>query len=107
MPLLLTPAQPLKTTAQLEVASVYVIIDDIGFNRKRRQGRFTLGYYAREEASLPDMAAQLEVNLPLDFVLGLTPAQATQVGDIEEVLEEYARHELLALLPDATIETVP
>lgn len=107
MPLLLTPAAPLRTTCLLEVASVYVILDLITFNRRLRRADFTVGYYANEAASLPDAAAQVEVNLPRSFSIAMSPAAAASTGDPQELLEEYVRHELLTLLPDASIENVP
>jgi hypothetical protein len=107
MPLLLTPAAPLRTASLLELASVYVIINRVEFLRLTRRAKFELGYYVNEAASLPEsQAAQVDVNLPLAFELVMTPAQAGQVGDPETMLEAYATHELLALLPGATIETV-
>jgi hypothetical protein len=107
MPLLLTPATPLRTACYVELPSVYVIINDVRFDRLGRRAIFRLGYYYNEACSLPESgAAQVEANLPTDFSLIMTPAQAAQVGDPQEILEEYARHELLTLLPDATIDTV-
>ena len=107
MPLLLTPATPLRTAEHVELANLYVIINLVQFDRLGRRATFGLGYYYNEACSLPESGAcQVRANLPTDFSLIMTPAQAAQVGDPQEILEEYARHELLALLPDATIETV-
>ena len=108
MPLFITPSTPLKTTSLLDVTSLYAIVDTLVYNRKRKLLAFTLGYYATEAASANESgAAQIEANLPTGFSLALTPAQAARAGDPVEVMEEYVRHELLALLPEGSkVETV-
>lgn len=107
MPLLLTPTAPLRTASHVELASVYVIINRVSFDRLNRRANFTLGYYYNESCSQPEIgAAQVRPNLPTDFSLTMTPAQAAMVGDPEVILEAYATHQLLAMLPGATIETV-
>jgi hypothetical protein len=107
MPLLLTPAQPLATTCGLPVSALYVIVNRVAFSRLQRTGEFTMGYYLNDAASLPGSGvAELPVNLPRGFSFTILPDQADALESPKAVCEAYAQHELLTLLPDATIETV-
>ena len=107
MPLLLTPTQPLATTAGLPVLSLYAIVDEYTYERRTRQARFRLAYYVNEAASLPaSQLAEVPVNLATGFAFQIEPSQLSAVGDVLPALEAFAELSLRELLPGVTIETV-
>lgn len=106
MPLLITPASPFQTTAQLTVPTAYAIINEVSYARSSKEITFTVGYYASEEASTAG-ADILRINaLPTGFVQAASPEQANAVP-IFQFLEQVLTAQLTALLPEkTTIESV-
>ena len=102
MPLLITPPQPLQTTALLPVPAVYAIINAVAYARTDKLISFTVGYYANEAASTALNAAALDINaLPTGFTQAASPQEANAVP-IFAFLEQVLTAQLTALLPAGT-----
>jgi hypothetical protein len=111
MPLLLTSAQPLLTTAQIPVTSLYVIVERVAYERRGLQPKvitWSVGYYADEAASVnANVSAVQMAELPINFSQAVTPEQANAVP-IFTYLEQLVTAQLTDLLgADVTIENVP
>lgn len=97
MPLLITPATPFRTTAQLDCASVYCLIRKVGYDTDTTQIEFVVSYYA-SVAARDARADTLSINaLPTGFVQAATPDEADAVP-IFQFLEQVLTAQLTALL---------
>ena len=105
MPILITPAAAFLTTSQLPVASVYAIIEKVGYARRGlfpKTLQFEVGYYASEAASISETAASLQVNgLPTNLSQEATPEQANALP-LFDFLEALLKTRLEAALPVGT-----
>ena len=107
MPLLLTPAEPLSTTALVPVPAVYAIILSVSYDTRQRLIYFKAGYYYSEQAYVEGRDEVRLDGLPVSFAQPATAEQANAVP-IFTFLEQVLAAQLQALLGEgATIENVP
>lgn len=106
MPLLITPATAFQNDACLDIASVYAIIEQVGYRTRDKCIAFAVGYYASEAAYVA-LAARLHIQaLPADLVQPATPEEANAVP-IFQFLEQVLTASLRQLLGEGTtIESV-
>lgn len=106
MPLLITPAEPFQTTAQLPVAQVYGVIRRVAYDTDSAKITMQVGYYTSEAGRIARVA-ELAINaLPQGFVQDATPEQVNGLP-IFDFLDSLVKAQLEALHPTATIERVP
>jgi len=103
MPLLITPATPFETTAQLSCPSVYCLIRKVSYDTDATKIEFVVSYYASVTAR-DARADTLSINaLPTGFEQVATPEEADAVP-IFQFLEQVLTAKLTALLgPDVVI----
>jgi hypothetical protein len=108
MPLLITPAEPIITRANVPLSSLYAIIDAVSYQRKGWTPKVIsaqIGYYYDEAASLSAEQVPVE-GWPTSLAQEATPEQANTLP-IFEFLEALLKAKLEAVLPAGTrIEVV-
>jgi len=104
MPLLITPPEPLTTTAAVELPAVYAIIETVGYKRRGLYPKrivATVGYYAHEAASLTAEPVQVP-GLLTEFFQDASPEEANQLP-IFDFLDAKLKALLEATQPAGTL----
>lgn len=101
MPLLITPAAPFATTAELAVPAVYALIRRVNYDTDAALIAYDVSYYVSQPARAARAATLQITALPPGFSQAATPQEANAMG-IFQFLEMNLTQQLTALLPAGT-----